>query len=839
MPLKSVLPMSKRGFILFIALTYSIFGWSQNWERSLSKEDWKFQKFSDDVWSKAQVPGTIHTDLFLNNLIEDPFYGKNEKQLQWIEDQFWVYQTNFNISKKELTAQNKELVFYGLDTDALVYLNDSLVLEAKNMFRTWRIQVQKLLRLGRNTLRIEFESSTLKAKKTATLSPFVLPGEEKVYVRKAPYQFGWDWGPRYVTSGIWKKVALNFWNSAKLESVSYTQEKLNDKIAQLRIKTTVKCDQPGIYLIKINDKKKSFSLKKGIQIVEIPYQINNPKRWWPNGLGAPNLYGFTVQIKRKGELIDKKKLQIGLRTIELVQEKDSIGKSFYFKINGRKLFMKGANYIPPESFMPKMTYKKYENLIETAVKSNMNMLRVWGGGVYENDVFYDLCDQKGILVWQDFMFACALFPGDEAFISNVKQEVKDQVVRLQNHPCIALWCGNNEVDEGWKNWGWQKQYRYSKSDSTTIWTNYQRLFEKEIPAVLDSIVSKESKRYWPSSPSIGWGKKESLTQGDSHYWGVWWGMEPLENYSKKVGRFMSEYGFQGMPDNKTFESFAKVSELNLNSETVKAHQKHPTGYETIQTYLERDYKVPTSFEDYIYVSQLLQARGFKIAIEAHRSAMPYCMGSLYWQLNDCWPVTSWSSTDYYGRWKAAQYQVKRSFDSKLIIIKGMENSDKRDFNSIKIQIINEELYDEKGVLKVSLLQLDGTEIWKKTKSILLKSNVVTNAMELSNMEIPEVKLWKDCLIHAEFINSKGEKTTANYYFVTPKELNLQKSKISYQFIDNKHLEFSTTTLAKDLFIQGEGIEFDDNYFDLLPNEKRVIRFKGKKGLLKIKCLNDL
>ena len=829
--------MSKKWCL--VVVLYSVFGWTQNWERSLSKENWKVQKFSDNVWSKAHVPGTIHTDLFLNKQIQDPFDDNNEKQLQWIEEQYWVYQTKFSVSKKELTAQNKELVFYGLDTDASVYLNDSLVLEANNMFRTWRIPIQKLLREGNNTLRVEFESSVQKAKKSAALSPFVLPGEEKVYVRKAPYQFGWDWGPRFVTAGIWKNVAIRFWNSAQLESVSYSQEELNNKVAQLKIKTTVKCVNGGIYSIEINNKKQTVSLKKGIQIVEIPYQINNPKKWWPNGLGKQNLYNFSIRIRKKGKILDQKKLQIGLRTIELVQEKDSLGKSFYFKVNGRKVFMKGANYIPPESFMPKMTYKKYKNLIETAVKSNMNMIRVWGGGVYENDAFYDLCDQKGILVWQDFMFACALFPGDEGFVSNVKQEVKDQVERLQNHPSIALWCGNNEVDEGWKNWGWQKQYRYSKNDSTTIWNNYQRLFEKEIPAVLDSIVSKENNRYWPSSPSIGWGKKESLTQGDSHYWGVWWGMEPLETYTEKVGRFMSEYGFQGMPDLKTFETFAKTSELNLTSESVKAHQKHPTGFETIQTYMERDYKVPTSFEDYIYVSQLLQARGFKIAIEAHRSAMPYCMGSLYWQLNDCWPVTSWSSTDYYGRWKAAQYQIKRSFESKLLVMKGVKNLENNELNSIKVQIVNEELNDEKGTLNLSMIQFDGKEMWKKTKSINLQSNSVTDVMELSNSEIPETKLWKDGLLYAEFINSKGEKTVSDYYFVSPKELNLKKTNITYKFIDKNHVELSSSTLAKNVYIQGEGIEFEDNYIDILPNEKKVITFKGKKGLLKIKCLNDL
>lgn len=829
--------MRKKCLILLLILFYSILGWTQNWERSLSKENWKFQKFSDNQWSKAQVPGTAHTDLLLNKYIPDPFYGSNEKQLQWIEEQYWVYQTQFVVSKKELQAQNKELIFYGLDTDAEVYLNDSLILEANNMFRTWRLPVQKFLRLGKNTLRVEFESASIKAKKAAALSPFVLPGDEKVYVRKAPYQFGWDWGPRFVTAGIWKDVSLRFWNSAQLESVSYAQEELNDKVANLKIKATIKCEKPGVYSIQINNKRQTVTLKKGIQTVVIPYQISNPKKWWPNGLGEPNLYNFSVQIRKKENLLDEKKLQIGLRTIELVQEKDAAGKNFYFKVNGRKVFMKGANYIPPESFLTKMTYKKYKNLIETAVKSNMNMLRVWGGGVYEDDAFYTLCDQKGILVWQDFMFACALFPGDENFISNVKNEVKDQVVRLQNHPCIALWCGNNEVDEGWKNWGWQKQYNYSKQDSTTIWNNYQRLFEKEIPAVLDSLVSKENNRYWPSSPSIGWGKKESLTQGDSHYWGVWWGMEPLKTYTKKIGRFMSEYGFQGMPDLKTFATFTQPSERNLTSDAVKAHQKHPTGYETIQTYMERDYKVPTVFEDYIYVSQLLQARGFKIAIEAHRSAMPYCMGSLYWQFNDCWPVTSWSSLDYFGRWKAAQYQIKRSFEPKLIVIKGIE--DANGLNAIQVQLVNEALTNEKGTLQVRLIDFNGTELWKTTKEIELPSNAVTNALELSKTDIPDAQLWNRCVLHAVFTNTKGDQTKANYYFVAPKALQLTKPNITYRFIDNNHLELSAKAFAKDVFIQGEGMELEDNFVDLLPNEKRIIKFKGKKGVLKIKCLNEL
>ncbi|MFN3940327.1 MAG: glycoside hydrolase family 2 protein, partial [Chitinophagales bacterium] len=291
--------------------------------------------------------------------------------------------------------------------------------------------------------------------------------------------------------------------------------------------------------------------------------------------------------------------------------------------------------------------------------ANMNMLRIWGGGIYEKDVFYNLCDSLGILVWQDFMFACAMYPGDSAFLSNVKKEITYQVKRLRNHPSIALWCGNNEIDEAWHNWGWQSQYHYNTTEQKEIWSWYENVFHHLIPEVLSQ--TDTSRNYWPSSPSIGWGHKESLTSGDVHYWGVWWGNQSFEYYNQKVGRFMSEYGFQGMPSYRSFKNFTPLPELRYNSPTLKTHQKHPVGYETIFTYMQREYPVSDNLASSIYLSQLLQARGISIAMEAHRRNRPYCMGSLYWQMNDCWPVTSWSAIDYYGNRKALYYASKKTF----------------------------------------------------------------------------------------------------------------------------------------------------------------------------------
>ena len=423
------------------------------------------------------------------------------------------------------------------------------------------------------------------------------------------------------------------------------------------------------------------------------------------------------------------------------------------------------------------------------------------------------------------MFACAMYPSDEKFLESVKQEVVDNVNRLQNHPSIALWCGNNESDEGWKNWGWQKQYKYSESDSTAIWNGYKKLFHEVIPQTLDSLLSKEKNSYWPSSPSIGWGRKESLLQGDSHYWGVWWGMEPFEIYKKKVGRFMSEYGFQGMPSLETFSKFTNSDNFNLDSEVVKAHQKHNTGYQTIQTYMERDYKVPTKFEDYIYVSQLLQAEGMKTAIETHRRAKPYCMGTLFWQLNDCWPVTSWSSVDYYGNWKAVQYQAKESFENILISVNAEENQ-------YKVYIINDELNAIKEKLELRLIDFKERLLWEKIIEVKVEPNSSKVYFQMDKKELEKFNL-KQIVLNLKFNTAK-----TNYFFEKPKDLLLEKPIILIKKIDETTIEVSTNVLAKNVFLFQEGTFFDDNYFDLLPNEKRILKLSKPAKDIKVMSLFD-
>lgn len=541
------------------------------------KNGWQFRQEKTEKWNAATVPGEVHTDLLNNKLIPDPFFRDNEKKLQWIEKKNWEYKTSFQVNPEALKKKNAVLVFDGLDTYASVYLNGKQILKANNMFRQWRVDVKKYLHPGTNKLVVVFLSAQnvadLLAKKDL---PFVIPDNPRAYVRKAQYHFGWDWGPKFTTCGIWKEIRLETFD-----------EKTPEK----------------------------------------PYVLN--------------------------------------RKIELVQQPDSLGKSFYFKIDGKPVYMKGANYIPSDAFLSRVTKKEYEKIVLSAKDANMNMLRIWGGGIYEDDYFYDLCDKYGINVWQDFMFAGTMVPGDKAFFDNVKEEVKYQVKRLRHHPSIVLWCGNNESDEAFKNWGWQKSMNMSKQDSTRLWKDYVRLFQDSIPKWVKEVDDKRP--YISSSPLFGWGRKQSITEGDSHYWGTWWGLEDIEVVKNKTGRFVSEYGMQAMPNYSSIEKFTLPEDRHLFSDVLKAHQKAGNGFTKLNSYLNRYFIDSTKVKnmkvaDYTYLTQCLQYYSLKNIIGIHRSKAPYNMGTLVWQLNDCWPVASWSVTDYYNRQpKAAWYAMREAY----------------------------------------------------------------------------------------------------------------------------------------------------------------------------------
>jgi len=790
-------------------------------------QHWQFKRAGGSKWLQATVPGCVHTDLLNNKQIEDPFFGENEKKVQWIENEDWEYQCSFVVDSTMLNFQHIELVFEGLDTYASMMLNGIPLLQADNMFCTWSENVTKRLKKGTNTIFIRFSSPVRLGKLKAMKLPYTLPGDEKVFTRKAAYHFGWDWGPRLVTTGVWKPVYLFAWNDFVLRQAQIQQQKLTPDSAILNANLEIESTQEQNITIKISDtvsgevySETSVKLFPGINEKSISFLIHSPKLWWTNGLGKPFLYNIQITLNKTTTERQDTVIRTGLRKLEIIRQTDSTGNGFYVQLNGVPIFMKGANYIPSDNFLARTGKETYSRIIQSAKQANMNMLRVWGGGIYENDEFYNLCDENGILVWQDFMFACSMYPGDSAFVENVKAEAIDNITRLRNHPCLALWCGNNEMSEGWHNWGWQKQYRYSKKDSANIWHNYQKIFEEMLPAL---VYEFDSGRYYhPSSPTYGWGRKESLTHDDSHYWGVWWGMEPFSVYRKKIGHFMSEYGFQGFPSMQTIDSFTSPTDRFLYSDVLKVHQKHQTGFETIQTYLERDYRQPKDFESYTYVSQLLQAEGMRTAIEAHRRAKPYCMGTLYWQLNDCWPVVSWSSVDYLGRWKALHYFAKKTYEN--VILSTVEEGGK-----VNVYAVSDRLQDLPAKLELKLMDFDG----KVYKKIIQQVNVPANSSKIlftfSADEYIDSSLKNNILLQANLSNDDAVIAKNIFYFLPIKKLNLPNPEISYTIVphgDGFQIKLKSKNLVKNAFLslsKGKGF-FSDNYFDILPGEEIIITY---------------
>ncbi len=815
-------------------------------------ENWIFNQVGQNEWLPATVPGTVHTDLIANEKIEDPFYRMNEHDLQWIDKVDWEYKTSFVIDKNLLQKDKIELDFIGLDTYADVFINGKKVLETDNMFREWQADVKRILKVGENELHIIFRSPINEGVIKYDAQGYEIPvsdndlafigkveGRKKVsiYTRKAGYHFGWDWGPRLVTSGIWRPVILNAWDEAKIENLQIIQNKVTNEKATFTAVFEIDATKKGMADLTIkNDEiqlaNSTIQLKKGVAKYSVDFEIENPKLWWSIGLGEPHLYNISGELNIDDREISED-TRIGIRTMELIRDKDDEGTSFYFKLNGHPVFMKGANYIPNDVFLPRVTEENYRTVIETAKNSNNNMLRIWGGGIYEEDIFYDLCDENGILVWQDFMFACAMFPGDEAFLENVKQEAIDNVKRLRNHPSIALWCGNNEILAAWEGWGWkQKAEAESKENSDKIWQAYVDIFHEILPKVVEEFDSQRS--YWGSSPSSGIGVKADLINGDEHYWGVWWGKEPFETYATHLPRFMSEYGFQSFPEIATVRKYALPEDYDIYSDVMKSHQRSSIGNGTIEYYMLKEYKQPKDFESFLYVNHVLQAEGIKFGLEGHRRAMPFCMGSLYWQINDCWPVASWSSTDYYQNWKALQYYVKKGFEQVLV-------SPYEDKIKFKVGIVNDRLEPINAELRLRLMDFDGKIIWEEASLVEIQANSSADYFDVNKYEY-RYKYRKQLsrLVFTTELVENGKVLSKNsYYFLPYKELKIPQSNVEYTIaktVSGFNIELKTDKLAKNVYLQigDEKGFFSDNYFDLLPGDKVSINLKTKISETKLK-----
>ncbi|MDG1791113.1 MAG: glycoside hydrolase family 2 protein [Flavobacteriaceae bacterium] len=793
---------------------------------------WKFSQKGDSIWKSATVPGTVQNDLINLGEIPHPFIDSNEDSIQWISKKNWTYKTQVSVTEETLLKSKHFIRFEGLDTYADIFLNDSLITKTNNAFRSWEVDVSDVLKLE-NELKIILNSTDLFEKKEIEKLDYELPESPRVFTRKPQYQFGWDWGPTIKTMGITKDISLVSYDKIRFKNVFLKTNSISVSKAEISAELTIYTQTKEEVIVQItnNNTKEIFesiiNVSPEQQEYQIPFTIKNPKLWWTHNLGAPYLYNINVELLSEGYQKTSFTKNLGIRSIELVTEKDSIGESFYFKLNGKPVYMKGANYIPQNIFLPDVDQDDYVKLIDDVVNSNMNMLRVWGGGVYEDNFFYQLCDAKGILVWQDFMFACAMYPGDEEFLENVKQEAIENVKRLRQHPSIALWCGNNENSEGWHRWGWKDGK--TEAQKQEIWNGYDTVFNHALPQIVDSLHPSVS--YWASSPKFGRGDKRYLFEGDAHDWWVWHDSYPFEHFEEEVPRFMSEFGFQSFPSYETIKYFTEQNSIDLNHPSIANHQKHSRGFSLIKEYMERDFPVPTKGDDYVYMSQMLQAYGMTKGIHAQRRAKPYTMGTLYWQLNDCWPAVSWSSMDGLGNWKALQYQAKKAF--KNVIISTTQTEKK-----VAIYIVNDTFSEIKNTLVISHLDFDGNTLFEEEISF----NSPINSSEIAyNYGISNREFVKE----NSFLKLTYGDAESYHYFLKPKNLNLKNQPIDIEIKQNNEgfsIRLISKTLQKNVFLYSKTKgTFSDNFFDVLANVPIEIQFKTTvktKPRILLKTLNQ-
>ena len=827
-------------------------------------EGWKFRQARLTNWYPATVPGVVHTDLLQNKIIEDPFFRLNERGLQWIDKEDWVYETCFTLAADMMRKENMELVFEGLDTYADVYLNDECILKADNMFRRWSIPVRQYIREENNILKVYFHSPVKIDVPKWDALPYQYPASNdqsengglfnkkiSIFARKAGYHYGWDWGPRLVTSGIWRPVYIRAWSDLRINDVFIEQKEVGAGRAVIagHVELDADKDMDGV-LVTITDEATGrvlgewqADLKRGTNRVTVDFVLHKPKLWWSNGLGEPFLYRFRTDIIAGGELLDSKTERVGIRSLKVVHQPDKDGHTFYIELNGRPVFAKGANYIPSDNFLPRVTPENYKRTILDAAGVNMNMLRVWGGGIYENDVFYDLCDEHGIMIWQDFMFACSMYPAEGALLDNIHQEAVDNVKRLRNHACIALWCGNNECQDAWLGWGWKCEIeRQNKEYADKIWAQYRQQYHVTLPGVVREYAPGTF--YWPSSPFAFEGEMSGTTDGDRHYWSVWHGKAPISDYDSEKSRFFSEYGFQSFPEFDSVKRYAPYPEdWDIRSEVMMSHQRggdHANGL--IETYLLNEYKKPRDFRAFLYINHVLQGDAIKTAIESHRRQMPYNMGTLFWQHNDCWPVASWASRDYYGRWKAQHYYVRKAYDD-ILISSVVEGDD------LKVYAVSDRLENTSGRLQLQVCQFDGTVVHHWGKSVGISGNDSRVCFSAPLAKLLEGANRGTVYVRVDYTDKSGRVYHNNYCLGKQKDMDYPKVDLQTEV---RSIEGGyEVTVSADKFARAVCLSvadnesvYSDNYFDVQPKSSVQVQVRTRlsaeafNGSLRLTCLNN-
>ena len=825
---------------------------------------WQFRQItagveqSESGWLPATVPGDVHLDLLANKKIPDPFFRDNEAKLQWIELVSWEYRLSFEVTPALLARSNVDLVFDGLDGTAQVSVNGVQVLSADNSFRVWRVSAKSHLHAGKNLLRVVFPSPIKAAAEVAAGDFFRVHSKtaEKTYIRKPAYEYGWDWGPRFVTSGIWKPVRIEAWDKVRIADFAIRQRDVSREVAHLDAEVEIEAASAGPAKVSVqySDQGKpvtetaTVSVNAGRNIIDLPIEIRQPKLWFPAGYGEQPLYEFTaqagagVQPSASGQpMVDQRKVKAGLRSIVLHRELDKWGRSFELVVNGIPVFAKGADVIPFDSFPSRVTTADYRRILQSARDANMNIIRHWGGGYYETDEFYAICDELGIMVWQDFMFGNDWQPGTYAFKLNVEAEAEDQVRRLRNHPSIVVWCGNNETESAFS---WAGRPEYPPDVRLLMWQDYLTVFSGILPRVVARLDAETP--YWPSSPSADYeALSEHYQSGDAHIWDVWHGRVPFSTYETHHARFVTEYGFQSFPEMKTIEAFTQPEDrAYIFTPVMLAHQKNNEGNAIIHDYLLKDYSEPKDFASFLYVSQVLQAEGIKIGAEHFRRLRPETMGSIFWQLNDCWPVASWSSIDYYGRWKALQYYARR-FYAPVLVSPHVEDG------ALKVYIVSDKVRMESATLRVRLMDFNGKVLLEETSAVEvvpLTSKVYLD-WPLKKLTDAGAHDTSRVFVVAE-LTAGGVEISRNLVYLAPTkgvQLKPAQLKVETTGANGRYkIRVTSQVLARSVYLSFGNLDaqVSDNYFDLLPGETVEITatsaasLDALKAQLKVISLTD-
>lgn len=792
-------------------------------------------------WFSATVPGDVHLDLLHAGKIPDPFYRDNESKLQWIEKAGWEYRTSIAATPAILAREHVDLVFEGLDTACTIFLNGQRIATPNNMFREWRIDVKSLLHAGANDLQIVFPAPMKAAEAVAEKDPWHsrTHTDPKGYIRKAVYEFGWDWGPRFATSGVYRPAYLEAWDSARVHDVFVEQESISAAAADLDVHVNILASKEAKALISVNygvdgtdqHEERSVTLASGDNNISFPIDITHPQLWYPSGYGAQPIYHFHVSVKEDGHELDSQDVKTGLRSVVLRRERDKWGRSFEFVVNGIPIFAKGADVIPFDSFPNRVTEEKYRHILQSAKDANMNMVRLWGGGYYETQEFYDLCDELGLMVWHDLMFGNNWQPGTYEFKQDIQKEAEYQMTRLRNHPSIVLWSGNNET-ELLRDWNGNGQLPPEVHEH--IWQDYLT----EFSGVLATTAARVDPQtpYWPSSPSADYEElSDTYQSGDNHDWSVWHGNADFSEYEKRPWRFVSEYGFQSFPEMKTIESFTLPEDrTSIFTPVMLAHQKNSDGNKIIQTYMSRYFGEPKDFASFLYASQVLQAEGVKVGAESFRRKRPETMGSIFWQLNDCWPVASWSSIDYDGRWKALQYYARRFYAPVLV-------SPHFDGGTLSVYIVSDKTAPEEGQLRLRIMDFRGKVIQETTEKVTIDplASKVYQRLPITDL-LSHGPLDLSNFVGVADLTVGGQEVSSNLVFFVPwKQIHLIPATVSADITqsgDGYNVVLRSPVLARSACLSfGEAdVQFSDNYINLLPDEPVTIHVTSKATLDELK-----